>query len=126
MSTLLAATRSAAAAMAESPLNYVQPVDLSAAALGSGATFTSPVIDLSAVPGFSRWRVLVSSDQAGTVSLQQSADGVTFYTTRSGSYSPGQAAVYESLVAARYLQVTYVNGGSAQGSFRVLAALVAV
>jgi hypothetical protein len=108
-------------------LNYLQPYDLQPSLLSGSASFTSEVIDLPAPGGYARWRVFAYSDQAGTVNLQQSPDGVTFYTTISQAYAAGgQAAIVESLVALPYLRVTYVNGSSAQTVFRLLASVLAV
>jgi hypothetical protein len=121
------ATRASAGAEGSSPLNFLQAIDLAPALLAGNGTFTSEEIDLSGMPGFARWRVLVFSDQAGTCTLQQSPDGVTFYPTQVNAYAAGgQAALYESLVSLRYLQVSYVNGAALQAQFRLLATLVAV
>jgi hypothetical protein len=118
--------RSAAYVQNESPLNVLQLYDFGPSVLAGSAAFTSAVIDLGSVPGYGRWRVFAYADQAGTCALQQSSDGTTFYTTQSNSYTSGQASVYESLVALRYLRVVFTNGSSAQGSFRLLAALVGI
>jgi hypothetical protein len=125
VTTVQATPRDSTWVTSESSLNFLQILDQDASPLGSGATFTSDVIDLGPVPGYARWRVLVSSDQAGTCSLQQSPDGVTFYTTQANAYEAGgQAAIYESLVAMRYLQAQHVNGASAQTVFELSLALV--
>lgn len=113
----------------ETPLNYLQSFDFAPSPLAANATETSSVIDLmcAAGPGFGRWRLFVFSDQSGSVSLEQSSDGTTFYPTlQSGYTADGTAAIYESLVALRYLRAVYVNGDTDQTEFRLLATLVAI
>lgn len=124
--TVTAATRNSGSVLAESSLNFLEPVDLKPGLLGSSAAFTSDDIDLGPAPGYSKWRVFAVSDQAGTCVMQQSTDGQAWYPTQSNAYAGGEAAIYESLVALRYLRVVYTNGSSAQGSFRLVATLVAV
>jgi hypothetical protein len=108
-------------------LNFLQTYDLAPALLGSAASFTSPAIVIGSPAGYGRWRVFAYSDQAGTLSLQQSADGTAFYPTLTQAYAAGgQAVIVESLITLPYLQVNYVNGAAAQTVFRLLASLLAV
>ena len=109
-----------------SALNFLQSYDLAPAALGSGGTFTSPSISLGTPMGYSRWRVFAFSDQAGTLSLQQSTDDTTWYTTLSQACAAGQGMILESLVALPFVRAVYVNGSTAQTAFRLVATLVAV
>ncbi len=76
-----------------------------------------------------------SSDQTGTLAIQQSPDGVTWYQTQSVSVAAAVAGtdgvsttaqVLESLIAMRYVRVTYLNGGTNQTTFFLGSCLVAV
>jgi hypothetical protein len=111
--------------------NWVKTYDLHAGNAGQsgGATLSSNAIDLgdlsSGGAGFGKWRVLVSADQAGTLSLQQSADNSTWYTTVSVAFAASAPVVQESLVVLRYLRAQVVNGSVASTVLFLHAALVA-
>lgn len=113
--------------------NWVKQANLngSNATVGASGTFNStPAIDLgdlsAAGASFSKWRVLVSTDEPGTISLQQSPDTTTWYTTFPSSVIANTPLIIESLITLRYLRVQYVNGPSANTVFVLRSLLVAI
>lgn len=114
------------------PLNYnfCLTVTVTTTPVLSGATVTqSPVIDLgdltSGGPSYSVWRVLASSDVAGTLHIQQSADNSSWDDSTVTAVSGGTPVNEEDLIVTRYLRVQYVNGPANQSFFRLFARLVA-
>jgi len=85
--------------------------------LGAGGTFNGAALDCGA--GSTRFRGFGASDQAGTINMQQSPDGVNWFTTTSEPLTAGftGGAVVESLTALRYVRVQVVNGGTPQTQF---------
>lgn len=78
--------------------------------------------------GFSRFRAFASSDVAGTLNIQQSADGgTTWYTTTTAAVAAGSTAgtVLESIIAQPHVRAQYVNGASVQTAFAFSTALLA-
>lgn len=113
-----------------------QLVTLTTTVLGIGAVFTGPTIDAidaRMVTG------LVTADQGGTLDLQLSDDGTTWYTptARVTDTTEAVAASAPIEVAAnevrsfiltakvRYLRLRYTNGAVAQTAFRLSAYLSA-
>jgi hypothetical protein len=113
-----------------------QLVTLTTTALGIGAVFTGPTIDAidaKYVTG------MVTSDVGGTLDLQLSDDGSTWYTptARVTDTTEAVAASAPIEVAAnevrsfiltakvRYLRLRYTNGAVAQTSFRLSGYLAA-
>jgi hypothetical protein len=100
------------------PLNYnwVKAVNLNPTSLtqSASATFNSSAIDLtdlsSGGASFSKWRVLIDTDQPGTINLQQSADTTAWYTTFPSAVIASTPLILESLIVLRYLRVQFVNG----------------
>ncbi len=103
----------------------------SATPLGGGATFNGAAFDAGnnaglAGQGWSRFRVFSNQDQVGTLAVQQSRDGVTWFTTTSVATAANTPAVLESILVLRFARLHYVNGGVAQGTFEADSCAVAV
>lgn len=79
-----------------------------------------------AANGYSRFRASAASDQAGTLSVQQSTNGTTWYTIDSVAVAANVPAVLEAMVAMPYVRASYLNGATLQTSFSFSSALVAV
>lgn len=110
-------------------------LNLEVAPLAASATYTGPAMQCvmesvdnianklpqSYTARFDFFRVIASSDQAGTVSVQQSVDGVNWVTTLSQAVAAGsnEGTVIESIPAAVYIRAQYVNGATAQSVFRM-------
>ncbi len=118
-------------------LSWVKQVNLNPANLtvSASATFTSNItggvsIDLGDLSGggasFSRWRVLVSADQPGTLNLQQSPDTTTWFTTFPSSVIANNPLILESLIVLRYLRAQFVNGPTSNTTFTLRAFLVGI
>jgi hypothetical protein len=111
-------------------LNWVKSVNLSPTTLSASASYTQTAIDLgdtsSAGPGWSRFRVIVNSDVAGTLNIEQSLDNSTWMITLGKPIPAATPSIYESLITCRYIRINYVNGSSNQTAFRLGYALVAI
>lgn len=101
--------------------------------LGSLATFDGTAYVLNVAPPVSPgglwaprcfFRVFADADQAGTLNVQQSMDGVTWYTTDTASVSASTPKIIESTWTLNYVRVQYVNGATAQGAFLLTSQLV--
>jgi hypothetical protein len=95
--------------------------------LAAGDHFDGASHDTSAW-AYVRFRVLAASDQAGTVYIEQSADGTTWFRTSTEPVTAGftQAAIVtESLITMRYVRAYYVNGATQQTEFMLATALLA-
>ncbi len=93
-------------------------------ALAANATFNGATLDCGA--GVTRFRGFASSDQAGTLNMQQSPDGVTWFTTQTEPVAAGYTVgtVVESITAMRYVRVQYVNGATLQTEFTLASSAV--
>jgi len=90
----------------------------STATLGAGATFTGVAEECTK---YNQLSVLVYSDQAGTVYLDQSSNGDNWDETQSWAIAAGVTEAHAVLVVAKYFRVRYGNGGVVQGTFRLQA-----
>lgn len=91
-------------------------------ALGSGATFNgSSYNQQSAGNRYAQFRVVAVSDVGGTINVQQSFDGITWYTTLSQPITAGATlgTVVGSMWSLPYIRVSYVNGATAQTVFKL-------
>ena len=59
------------------------------------------------------------SDQAGTLWLDQSDDGVTWYWFQSKAVTANTTAIFDFPCIARYVRARYINGAAAQTLFAV-------
>lgn len=113
-----------------------QLVTLTTTNLGIGAVFTGPTIDAIQAR---RLTGIVTADQGGTLDVQVSDDGTTWYTPSARVEGPVEAAAasapievvagavvtFNLLCSARYKRVRYTNGAVAQTAFRLSAYLSA-
>lgn len=74
---------------------------------------------------FGFFRAIATSDQAGTLNIQQSIDGTTWMTTQTVAVTAASVKTLEDKLICEFVRVQYVNGGTNQGSFTVASALVA-
>jgi hypothetical protein len=93
--------------------------------LGSGASFTSVTLNLGVNHNFIRHRVGIYSDQAGTLQLQQSRDGVNWRTVASVSTTAGQFTALEAPIQMQYVRYVHTNGATAQSTFEATSSLLA-
>lgn len=86
--------------------------------LGASATYNSAAID-----GANARRIhgFAYANQAGTLNLQDSRDGVTWRTTATHSVAAGTVVSFDEPIYAQYKRVQYVNGAAAQGAFELVA-----
>lgn len=80
-----------------------------------------------ATAGYAHFRAFASSDVAGTVAIQQSRDGLTWYTTTSQAVAADSTSgtVIESIVTLPFARARYVNGAANQAAFELDSALLA-
>lgn len=104
-------------------INLLQFFTETETALGANATFTGPARDLAGQYGY--FRALVFANVAGTLNFEQSMDGSVWTTVKTTSVTASQGIVDQVQVAARYVRVRYVNGGTAQSTFRLYTSAVA-
>lgn len=95
--------------------------------LAGGATFTGAAIDTS---GYSSISLIIASDVASAangVIIEYSGDGVNWEEGTVGTYTPGAAPnagqVFGGGLRAKYARVVFINGASAQASFRMYTTL---
>lgn len=75
---------------------------------------------------WSRFRAFASSDQAGTLTVQQSADKTNWYQVGTASTTANNGAVLESLVCLRYVRAVFTNGATLQTKFEFDTALISI
>lgn len=96
---------------------------LTTTALGSSATYTGDTLDARA------YRYITGrafADQAGTLYVEHSDDGTTWDVSDTIAVAASTVVVFEKLCYLYYLRLRYVNGATAQGTFRLGAWLRAV
>lgn len=64
---------------------------------------------------------MVRSDQAGTLHVEQSADGTNWDLDKSTPVVANTTLTFSEALIAPYVRVRYVNGGTQQGYFRISA-----
>jgi hypothetical protein len=81
-----------------------------------------------ATGGFSKFRAFGASDVAGTLNVQQSRDGVTWYTTVTQPVAAGitSGTIVESILELPFARAQFVNGAANQGAFELDSALIAI
>lgn len=97
--------------------NFVVFYNDSTTPLGVSAEFQGAQRNLLN-PGMSSiFRAISYADQAGTLKIQQSRNGSTWYTTHSVNAVANVATILEAPVHMQYLRVVYTNGATAQTVF---------
>ncbi len=88
----------------------------------AGATLSNS-IDSENSWTYSSLRVFATSDVIGTVSVQQSVDGTTWFTTVSAAVvaDSTQGTIVESLITLTHVRAYYVNGAGDQASFLLVS-----
>jgi hypothetical protein len=98
----------------------VDPGNSSTTILGNGGVFIGTAFDAL---NYNTVAVNITSDQAGTISLQMSPDGSNWNELDANTYNPtldsGGTFSVISPLRVRYFRVVYVNGGVAQTYFRL-------
>lgn len=92
--------------------------------LGSGGTYqTSPIFDFASTGG----ALIVStiSNVAGTLYLEESTDGSSWVSSVPITAPANQRAHGYLVTLKRYARIRYVNGGTAQASFELVATRLA-
>jgi hypothetical protein len=90
-------------------------------ALSGGASWTSTSEEI--LDRFSRITGTVFADAAGTLYAEQSPDNTNWDLSESLSVSSGVGAGFSYELKSRYVRVRYVNGATAQTTFRLYAYL---
>lgn len=99
--------------------NFIDAGNSSTTPLGSGATFTGTGIEV--IP-YAQLIVEAFSDvvsAVGGLSLQRSQDNVNWEVIDNHTITAGQEFISYHAVRARYFRVVYLNGTSAQATFRL-------
>lgn len=87
--------------------------------LGASSTYTGPARDVGDVAntrvGYAAFNAFATAGVAGTMRVDMSADGTTWYRATADAAVAANAAVTLSIpVTQRFYRVVYVNGGAAQ------------
>jgi hypothetical protein len=112
---------------ADPAAGYLCPVTLDVAEtivpLAANATFNGNVY---AASGFGTFRAFAASDQAGTLNIQQSRDGLTWYTTNTTAVPGGitNGTVLQSVIAMPFVRVQLVNGPTAETAVELDSSLL--
>lgn len=96
----------------------------STTALAASASFTGATLDLGSNHAFNLHRALVFANQTGTLYLEQSRDGSTWYATTTQAVVANTPVIIEERIVARYIRVRYLNGATLQGSFELQSSLI--
>ena len=91
---------------------------------GASATVTGAARDVGAQAGQNHglcaFNAMAVSDQAGTVRIESSLTGSTWYrSTVDVAVAAGTPAILSIPVVSRFHRAVYVNGATAQGSFKL-------
>lgn len=86
-------------------------------ALGASATFTGTSRDEGATATFNEFGAAAFADQAGTLIIDNSTDGTTWFEASRVAVPAGQGQQLSVPALTRYHRVRYINGAVAQGSF---------
>ena len=100
-----------------------------AVALGANAIFNGTARDFGAVPRANRFRAASTADQAGTLFVEQSNDGINWVMTHSQATASApdagatarHIARIDAEVINRFARARYRNGATLQGAFRLIS-----
>ena len=87
--------------------------------LTSGQIFTGPSRDITSGMQSSMFTGLCYADVSGTLYVEESIDGSAFYPMQQIPVTAGVAVKFENRMHSRYARVRYVNGVTAQTTFRI-------
>jgi hypothetical protein len=91
-------------------------------ALGISASYTGASFDTMADGINYTWLTgMTTSNQAGTLYIQQSDDGTNWYTLDSIATTANNNFPFSVDVRLRYIRLMYTNGATAQTSFKLSA-----
>lgn len=85
-------------------------------ALGANGTWTSDVKITDRADNISG---AVFADQAGTIYIEQSGDGTNWDISSSYPVTANNGSGFTENLLLPYVRLRYVNGGTAQGTFRI-------
>lgn len=88
------------------------------APLGANGVYTSPVINTDRADNIVG---IVFSNVAGTLAIQQSADGVNWDLSEDVAVAGGAGVGFSKPIYGSQIRLRYTNGAGAQGSFRLHA-----
>lgn len=96
----------------------------SVTAQGASATVTGVKRDVGVGPGVNHglcaFNAMAVSDQAGTLRIESSLDGTTWYRSTADVAVAANTPVILSIpVVSQFHRAVYVNGATAQGSFKL-------
>lgn len=115
--------------------------DAGGTAVGASATFNGQTYNLAfgvtvdgpvstyGKPSPSLFRAVASSDEAGTLNVQQSPDGKNWFITDTGTITAGfgtKSVVVESKIVMPFVRAQIVNGSSAQTEVEFDTTLVSI
>lgn len=90
----------------------------SSSALGANGTYTSQALITDRADKISG---SVFADQAGTLYIEQSNNGTNWDISTSYPVAANDGKGFSEDLLLPYVRVRYVNGGTAQGTFRISA-----
>lgn len=91
----------------------------STTALGASASFTGNTMDLGGNHEYRYNNVMAYSDQAGTLYVDQSRDGSTWYAYATIATTGGAVSIQSVPIVQRYSRVRFANGATAQTVFEL-------
>lgn len=96
--------------------------------LGANGSFTGSAKDstVSGIGSYARFLAGAFADQPGTLYLELSRDSSTWRVAKQVSVSANTLVIEEIPFATRYARVRYQNGSTAQKTFELWSALVAI
>lgn len=86
--------------------------------LGANGTYTSDVKLTDRADSISG---MVFADQGGTIYIEQSYDGQNWDISTDYAVTASDGKGFSESLLAPYVRIRYVNGGTAQGAFRIFS-----
>lgn len=86
--------------------------------LTGSASYTSHWTNTDVAP---RLTGSVFADQSGTIYIEQSGDGITADVSASYTVTASTGEGFAENIVLPYARIRYVNGSSAQGTFRLIS-----
>lgn len=106
--------------------NYVVYYSDTTTPLGASTSFTGTSRALFNPGMVGKFRAFAYADQAGTLKIEQSRTGSTWYQMASASVSANTPTTLESNIYMQYVRVAYTNGATAQSSFELNSCAVSM